>query len=58
MAKRTCQPSDDLKQIWRRLLPDTPFPACEPAENSGAQTRDDATPERADDKPPADRRAR
>jgi hypothetical protein len=28
MASRPCKPSADLKQLWRALLPGTPFPAC------------------------------
>jgi hypothetical protein len=28
MANRPCKPDADLKQIWQRLLPDTPMPAC------------------------------
>jgi hypothetical protein len=58
MAKRTCQSNEDLKQIWRRLLPDTPFPACEAPENPGPQPRESKTSTRADGKPPADSRAR
>jgi hypothetical protein len=58
MAKRTCQSSEDLKQIWRRLLPDTPFPACEPTENAEAETAEDADRGRADQKPPLKPRAR
>lgn len=58
MAKRGCQSNEDLKQIWRLLLPDAPFPACEAPENAGAQPRESETSTRADDKPPADSRAR
>jgi hypothetical protein len=54
MAKRTCQSNEDLKQIWRLLLPDMPFPACEPPENSGAQPRASETSTCARDKSPAD----
>jgi hypothetical protein len=28
MAERPCKPGEDLKRLWRTLLPDTPFPAC------------------------------
>lgn len=33
MASRPCEPDADAKRIWRRLLPDTPFPACGVREN-------------------------
>ncbi len=33
MASRPCKPDADAKQIWRLLLPDTPFPACGVREN-------------------------
>lgn len=58
MAKRACQPGEDLKQIWRLLLPDTPYPSCETPENAGGQSHEGKTPERADDKPKADSRPR
>jgi hypothetical protein len=28
MADRPCRPGEDLKRLWRTLLPGTPFPAC------------------------------
>jgi len=28
MADRPCTPGEDLKRLWRTLLPGMPFPAC------------------------------
>lgn len=36
MATRPCKPGEDLKGIWRLLLPDTPLPGCEAPANASA----------------------
>jgi len=28
MIERPCKPGEDLKRLWRTLLPGTPFPVC------------------------------
>ena len=28
MVERLCKPGEDLKRLWRTLLPGMPFPAC------------------------------
>jgi hypothetical protein len=50
MASRPCKPGADVKQIWRLLLPDTPFPGCGTQDDKAAEARDSAAP--ADESPP------
>jgi hypothetical protein len=38
MTGRPCKPGEDVKSLWRMLLPGTPFPVC------GLAEEDDATP--------------
>jgi hypothetical protein len=40
MATRPCKPDADMKGLWRLLLPDTPFPACAPSEDTAAPTNE------------------
>jgi len=41
MTGRPCRPSEDVKALWRRLLPGTPFPACGvAAEAKSSKARD------------------
>jgi len=42
MANRPCKPGADVKQIWRMLLPDMPFPACGTQDDNAADARDSA----------------
>lgn len=37
MPSRPCRPSDDVKRLWRQLLPGTPFPACADTESAEAE---------------------
>ncbi len=58
MTGRPCKPGEDVKGLWRLLLPGTPFPACGVAEeddaapSSGAQ-KQDSIPTTAADAPEA-----
>ncbi|MGH6682599.1 MAG: hypothetical protein ACRECA_01515 [Pseudolabrys sp.] len=54
MIERPCRANTDLKQIWRLLLPDTPFPACGAPEGSDTKERDDAAAARSTENPPSD----
>jgi hypothetical protein len=51
MIERPCRANTDLKQIWRLLLPDTPFPACGPSESSDAEAADHPPPAPASEIP-------
>jgi hypothetical protein len=42
MTGRPCRPSEDLKGLWRALLPGTPFPLCGPADAAGAEAKGDS----------------
>src|SRR5579883_630327 len=46
---RPCKPDDDMKRIWKLLLPDTPFPACGVSEGSEADAVDKKEPARDSD---------
>jgi hypothetical protein len=49
MIERPCKPGEDLKRLWRMLLPGMSFPACglplefnqTPGDNAGSDTTDD-----------------
>src|SRR5579863_5238366 len=43
MAERPCIPGEDLKGLWRALLPGTPFPACGVPQESTAEVITPAT---------------
>ncbi len=34
MANRPCKPDNDMKRLWRTLLPGTPLPTCGGAQNA------------------------
>jgi hypothetical protein len=52
MADRPCKPGEDLKRLWRMLLPGTPFPACgvphEPSDPAGDGVGPDAKDDNAE----------
>ncbi|MFZ1921451.1 MAG: hypothetical protein WBD53_19950 [Xanthobacteraceae bacterium] len=51
MTGRPCRPGEDLKGLWRMLLPGTPFPACglpdEQAQERSAAMQQDGVPTKA-----------
>jgi hypothetical protein len=49
MADRPCKPGEDLKRLWRTLLPGTPFPTCGTPEESHDPAGDSAGAEAKDD---------
>jgi hypothetical protein len=59
MTGRPCRPGEDLKGLWRALLPGTPFPACgvptDAADGDAAGGSDDknSAPAKAADAPKA-----
>jgi len=42
MPSRPCKPGEDVKALWRMLLPDTPFPACGAADGEAAAAENGA----------------
>jgi hypothetical protein len=37
MANRPCKPDDDLKKLWRALMPGVALPACGTGEDAARQ---------------------
>ncbi|MGC1777162.1 MAG: hypothetical protein WBB34_04395 [Xanthobacteraceae bacterium] len=45
MTGRPCKPGEDLKGLWRMLLPGTPFPVCGVSEPADAAAASATTPQ-------------